>query len=514
MPSTASTTSSLKTLAGSALAVFAVAGAAGLGGCASTGERSQNVGLTGGLDPSTIDGRAIVVLCDADLSPTAMVDGRLSGGAGPKGIDQLTSIGLPIADAPDEKSSKWMTAVGQVPVSNSAHGPAAAVAASPVGGLVYVVEAFKPAVAGQSSVEQLAKGTLMTCVDVSAPQSPRVVAALDVGTAPVAVDVSADGAFIAIATQTPGEQIVVVRAADFTAGGSTSSGAERMAWPLMGVGGTSVGRTGVGRTGGSGSGATASEGAPAVLTHKPSSICWHPSGRYLAVTIPETNQIAFYEFDPEGAGPNLPGLAAWGAPVTVGKFPFSGRFSKDGKHFIFTELQWGADVEGFMTGAPEGRVGVIRLSAVATATSSEGAAEVPAVMHEVLKSVQVGISPEAMALSPTGNMIVTGNLKRAFLPAGDERLTPGGSLSLVSFDPATGELRVLNELPINGMPKGVAFDATGKHVIVSEFRSFDPQNTEGELGFYRLGGFGATELQFCGFHVAVGNGPHSIVVVK
>lgn len=464
-----------------ALALSPALGLSLLAGCAKNGDGNA----AGAFAPSNIEGRAIVVLCDGDMNATALADGRL----GESTRDHLTCLALPISDSPDLNAAKWNTTFGQADVSSSMLGPPSAVAVSPDGTRAYAVESRKPAKPGQTMLDELAPGSTLSVVDVSNPASPALLGTMDVGVSPCAVDVSPAGDLLAIITQTPRQEIVIVQT-DAMVPPATSAATpagplgQKWAWPLIGI-----------------------ENPDA----KPSSITWHPSGRYFAVTIPQTNQVAFYEYAADARGQGIPGIAPWGAPVSVGKFPFSGHFSRDGRFFIFSELMWGPDVEGFMTGAPEGQLAVIKLSEVASSVDANNNFVPDRVYHDVVDSVKVGISPESLALSPAGNLLVAGNIRRAFLPEGDTRLTPGGSISLVSFDEATGKLAVLSETPIKGMPEGIAFDATGKHVIVSAFRSFDAGALDGELAFYTVQG---NSLRFCGFNVAVGKGPHSLVVIR
>jgi hypothetical protein len=63
------------------------------------------------------------------------------------------------------------------------------------------------------------------------------------------------------------------------------------------------------------------------------------------------------------------------------------------------------------------------------------------------------------------------------------------------------------------MPKGVAFDAGGRSVVVSQFRAFDPAAADGELAIF---GFTPStgEAVFAGYYVAVGSGPHGMVIVR
>lgn len=465
--------------------LVASAGLALAGGCATAVSFSPP-------EPGDVTGRFVAVVCDADMSATAFVDGLLARPS-VSDRDQLTVVALPIAEPGPEVDARTQTAVAQVEVSNSVMGPPKALAVNREGTLAFICETRGQAGPQATKVSDLPPGRMLYRVDVANPMMPRVLEPVDVGHTPVTVDVSPDGSLLAVCTSTPGAQVVIYPLKGAELG-------EKSTFKLVGV-----------------------EDAIA------SSVTWHPSGKYIAVTFPTKNLVAFYEVGRTADGL---GLARWGAPVTVGPHPFLGVFTPDGGRFIASELHWGPHVEGYLVGAPEGSLSVIELSSVAAEPASAGAETPtgPAVEHRIVDTAKVGISPEGIAISPCGKWIVTANLKRSMLVESDPRFTRGGSLSLLSLDPATGKLSAYGETDLPGMPEGITFDASGRHVLVTLFRNFDqPRDRkaiQGELAVAKLypggtvrGEDGAStdkppQLILGKFYVEVGLGPHGVVIVR
>lgn len=475
--------------------LLALAGLAG--GCATSVDMSPP-------QPGDVTGRFVAVVCDADMSATAFADGLLSRPS-PTDRDQLTVVSLPIADPGRGSGARGSTPVAQVEVSNSVMGPPKALAVNREGTLAFICETRGPAGPNATKVSDLPAGRFLYRVDVANPLAPRLLEPVDVGHTPVTVDVSPDGSLLAVCTSTPGAQVIIYP----LSGGGAELG-EKNTFKLVGV-----------------------EDAVA------SSVTWHPSGRYIAVTFPSKNLVAFYEV---GRSADGVALARWGAPVQVGPHPFLGVFTPDGSRFIVTELHWGPHVEGYLVGAPEGSLSVIELSKVladtvptdAASAPAEGAASEGVVRHTIADSAKVGISPEGIALSPCGKWIVTANLQRSMLAESDPRFTRGGSLSLLSLDPATGKLSAHGETQLMGMPEGITFDAKGRNVLVTLFRNFDQpsdrKSLQGELAVAKLypgGKAVATEGDLKGqsvdqpprlimgdFYIEVGIGPHGVVIVR
>ncbi len=432
--------------------------------------------------PQHIAGRYVAVICDADMGATAFADGVL---ARPRAdaTDTLTVVGLPINPDPGPGEQTWKTPFAQVPVSNSVIGPPTALAVSPSGNAAFVVESRKPAAPGATTMNDLAPGQLITPIDLSDPFQPKVLPGIDIGVKPTAVDVHPDGDLVAVVTATPGRKLVIARC-----DGPRIDPEGILAWDLL--------------------------GSPDLAKADPVSVAWHPSGRYVAVTIASRDEVAFYEVARNGGGGVL-GIAPWGDPVKVGKHPFMGRFTPDGRHFISSNLHWGDDVENYLVGAPPGTLSVVRLSDVPTAVPPDGG-KAPVVSHSVVNTATVGISPEGLAISPDGRFVATANLRRSMLPASDPRMQ-AGSVTLLGFNAESGELTVHDEAAINAMPEGLAFDAAGRHIIVTQFRSFDPRAVDGELAFFRVNPAAAgrqPSLTAGEFFVGVGVGPHGVVIVR
>jgi len=466
--------------AASGLPMLAIASL--LTGCATGGGSADEARAP---RPEEISGRLIAVLCDADMTWTAFADGGLGLRAG-SARDALTVVSLPIAPPPDERASNWQTTVRQAPVSNSVYGPPVALAVSRDGRTAYACETRGPAPAGASRLDDLPQGAVVTAVNIADPANPVVLGTARVGREPTSCDVHSEGGFLAVATREPGATIAIVSI------GPDGGLGEARAWPVLG----------------------------ADATARASCIAWHPGGRHLAVTLPDADRVAFFEFTPD-KGDGTPGLAPWGEPVLVGKHPLTGRFTPDGRYFVTADVQWGPDVPGFMAAPPAGTITLVQLSSVESAITDEGAIDPARVTHRVVDRAGVGVSPESMAISPDGRYVVTGNLRGSFLLAGDPNATAGGSLSLVVIDSASGSLREAGEFPIKAMPEGVAFDASGRHVVVSEFRSFGGGSGGGgggsgggELSFYRLTGGSSPGLIRGDFFVGVGAGPHGVVIVR
>ncbi|MBL8765259.1 MAG: hypothetical protein JNM07_13420 [Phycisphaerae bacterium] len=430
---------------------------------------------------SDLSGTYIAALCDADMPATAFADGRL-GARDANAADSLTVVMLPIVEP--------VTPHAQVGVSNSAFGLPHCLAVSADGRLAFAVETRGPADARAATTNDLPAGSVLTAIDLSEPLRPEISAILKLSDEPTSVDVHPSGDFLAVSTKGARRQVAIVPLKGQGFG-------EPMLFPLMG---------------------TDDEGtAPGVVV-------WHPSGAYLAVTMPALGQVALYQFirEPDGSAISL---ARWGDPVRVGKYPGAARFTPDGKHLLVSCLNWGEDVPGFLVGAPEGDMVLVRLSDVPSTLPGEDGAPAPRAEHAVTASAKTGISPEGFAVSPDGRYIVTANVRRAFLPESDERFTRGGSLSLLYLNERESDLYLAGEFPLDALPQGVAFDPRGRFVVVSLFSSYDPSDVDGELGFWHLTKGRDARLdevmetdaatgETYSVRVGVGKGPHGVLIVR
>ncbi|HVU65143.1 MAG TPA: hypothetical protein VHC70_14270 [Phycisphaerales bacterium] len=442
---------------------LAAAMAAMLAGCGSHGPGR----------PGDVAGRYILTVNDADISASTLANSEL-GQRDDSARDALTVVSLPITEP--------NTQFAQIDVPNSALCPPTCLSVTKDGKYAFVVEYRGAAGPDAKTVADLPPGKRVTAVDLSSPLKPTIAATAEVSDEPIAVAVNPTGDLVAVVTQTPRQQIVLL---NFKDGAFTG---DPTVWPLLGLDNDEA---------------------------KPTSIAWHPSGTALAVTLQDRGEVMFYHFDktPDGLA-----LAPWGEPVKAGKAPFSGAFTPDGRTFIVNDVQWGKDVEGYNVGAPEGQLISIRLGdrPVGSEMPEGGLAG-----HTVVSTVHVGISPIGLAINSEGNLIATCNLRHSYLPDNDPRLgesgdsmNRGGSISLVSLA-RDGTLTNVGEYPINAMPEGVCFDAQNRYVCVTQFRSFDPDAKDGEVGFWRISSSNATPtLLPADFYVGVGKGPHGLLIVR
>ncbi len=439
-------------------------------------------GATG--EKGVLAGRFIAVLGDSDMNaaPAGTLFQRSDR-------DRLTVLALPITP-PAGGEPRWSTRLAQVPASNSALGPPGALAITPDGKRAYVIEAFTPAGRTRDGLATDVGGVLpgesVTPIDLSEPSAPRALAPVPVGLSPQSVDVHPSGQYVAVATTEPGQQIVLLNVGN--------EATRPLAWPLLGI----------------------NLDEPAAV----GTILWHPTGRYLAIALPELDQVALLEFAKDKAS-GLPSLAPWGAPVRVPSTPSNLRFTPDGRHLLVTSIN--APRSALSGALPAGSLTAVRLSEVPSETSVAGAALRGLVDHRVVSSQPVGPLPEGLAVSPGGELVVVACWRGPSLFAG-AAVAQGGGLFAFRIDSETGALSVATVRQLTGVPTALAFDARGEHLIVAQLRSADPAAVDGELDFYRVSGLrpvadsgagrvgGAIRLEPLGFAVGVGPGPHALVV--
>ncbi|HIC81625.1 MAG TPA: hypothetical protein EYH07_01825 [Kiloniellaceae bacterium] len=309
--------------------------------------------------PPDFQGRYIAAISDADMRAYAYIDGDLGS---PRGNDQLAIVSLPLTDA---------TPTGVAEVSNSVINPVFSIAASPDGNTVFVAETRKPRAEGDSVIQDLESGTTLRAIDVREPAAPRVIDSVEVGIRPMGVSVSPDGATLVLATKAAEAPLVFV---------SYSNGAfgDVASFPMVGF--------------------TAMPELPdqGMLPHHAE---WHPTEDIVAVMVNFRSQLQFYRVERRDDG-SVAGIEPWGNRVVTSKWPMSGKFSPDGRHFVTNDLHWGADVRGFYLNAPPSRLTVTELAAPD--------AEEP--RHFIVGGVSLPRHAESFAFSNDGTMIATLNI--------------------------------------------------------------------------------------------------------
>lgn len=449
-------------------------------GCKSGGGRGQQG--TSDFTPSSLAGRYIVASCDVDMTADSFVTRDL-GARDPRDRDLLTIVPLPIQEP--------VTPFAQVPVSSSALGPPRCMDVSLDGGTLYVVESRGEGYDGARTLDDLPPGQNLAVVDVSNPLAPQVVQNVYVGTNPSSVSVQPQGRYVAITTHTPGQQLVIAPLRDRRVEIGPDNEARVLGWPLIGV-----------------------DDADELY---PSCVSWHPDGSTLAVCLPGRDQVVFYRLSTDAQGEVT--VAPWYKAVNVGKYPYLGSFTPDGRHYVVACVGWGQDVEGFSVGASPGQVDVIALGTVENQTANVLEAGTP---HTRVSSATVGVSPKGLAVSPDGRLIATANLQaspNAQLPKSGAASPggAGGSVSLLLFNPNAGQVSTIGEWILNAIPAGVSFDPSGGAVGVTQFRSFDPGAIDGEISFWRVVGNPRSGqslgLESMDYYVGLGKGPHAVLIV-
>jgi DNA-binding beta-propeller fold protein YncE len=420
--------------------------------------------------PFDFKGRALVSISDTDMLASAYVDGQL----GPReGRDTLSVI--PLVSGGQPLDVRALRAY-ETEVSNSVAGSPRAVSVSPDGRMAFVAESFRQATPAMQRFAELQPGTTVTAVDISNPQAPRVTQRLEIGTRLETVEINAAGDMLAVGLHPRdgrGVAFVPVRGRE-------------MGTPIYTL-------------------------LPGIdkdtrIAH----VSWHPSGNFIAAALCDVGRIVFARVVRQGDSVTL---QPWGNPLLVGKYPFKVMWTPDGRHVLANNLQWGPDVTGFWAEAPRGSVVSVRF-AEQSATNPQGATVVP---HAIVSVADTGVSPEGIAISPDGRLVVTTNLERSYLPYGDRRITWHSSLTLLTFNTANGQLARSGEFLYDGiLPEAAVFDASGRYLAVVNFDHFDDSRAGGSVDFWRVDSDPLNPrpvLVQTNHRVTVARGPHSIVLV-
>ncbi|GAB4526786.1 MAG: lactonase family protein [Anaerolineae bacterium] len=232
------------------------------------------------------------------------------------------------------------------------------------------------------------------------------------------------------------------------------------------------------------------------------SVSWHPSGNYLAVGI-DRSELAFYEVTAGDEGQVT--LRQVGAHVVLGNTISYGQFTADGQYYLTSEINWNAlpGQLGYVFN-PRGEMIAVRFD------PTNGA-------HEVTSRAVVGQSPEGFAVSPDGSLIVAVDMRRTYLPDG-LAFIPGtdlNSLSLLTFDPLTGQLDLIDQYGFEGvLPEHAAFDADGDMLAVVIYNDREAPRGDGYIELWNVNMDGdVPALARTGVRIPVARGPHTMMLV-
>ncbi len=174
---------------------------------------------------------------------TAYVDGNL--GATVEQPDTLSIIPVPFSNTRQTKT---------IEASNSVFSPPAVMDVTPDGRLALVLETWQPRPQGATKLDELIPGKTLSGFDLSDPNNPQPIGAVEVNTQPQAIAISPDGSLAAIAGLDINEGLTFV-ALDGTSLGKPQN------FPLN------------------------LPARPDLQTDGVTFIQWHPSGRFLAVNL-------------------------------------------------------------------------------------------------------------------------------------------------------------------------------------------------------------------------------------
>lgn len=442
----------------------AVAGALALAACSGGPTLVQRAPEPPGQ--ARFDGRALLVLSDVDMPGTGYADGRLA----------------PISGATDTLAvvdpTNLSATAGSVSASNSVMAWPGSADVSPDGRFAYVVETRAAAPAGMSELAEgvytgMPIGRVMTTIDLTNPALPRVVATTEVGDGPTAVQVSPDGRFALISRK---DNTAPVAAVILDNGLPTR--VVPIALPLA-------------------------VQAQREIDHGALFVRLAPNGRDFAINVANTHvQFATLEFDANG----LPiGARAVGEAVPAGQWITVLRWANDGRHLIVADVAWGSNQLGAALNGPGQMVSI--------AFDPQGA-------HRIASQAQVSLSPEGFDLNRAGDLLAVVNMERTYLP---ERLPytvfgrrAQSSVSLVSFDPASGALTTIDgPVAVDGvLPEDAVFDADGDMIAIAVFHEKGETPQAGWVDYMRIDrSSGTPRLVPTGQRTPTVRGAHDLVLL-
>lgn len=427
--------------------------------------------IAAGNQAVQFSGRALLVASDADMVASAYADAKLDRVDGIE--DALTTIALPLdPDRPIVSSTR---------VSNSVMSWPQILAVSPDGRFAYVAEVrSRPADGIQQldRIEDMPSGNAITVVDISNLQQPAIVQTVEVGRNPKHVSISPDGTLLAINLEEEGRELVMAQIQPDGTLGQMEGFAIAQDLPRSNI---------------------------------PEAAVWHPSGDFLALTTTSDGTdgtaaaaVAFYRVVQSEQGVQV---QLYDRPLAVGNHLSHARFTADGQFLLVPDLKWrmyGIRELNFLLN-PKGEMIAIRF---------DPASNQP---PDVASRAEVGLSPEGFALSPDNRLIATVNMRRtyfspSFPPAW--RGKPYSSLSLVEFDPQTGQLTTTGEYGFEGLlPEQATFDASGTAlaVVIYNYREQSPRT--GTVEFWKVVSGNPFQLERTGFQLPVVRGAHDIILV-
>ncbi|MFQ6550387.1 hypothetical protein AADZ90_020775 [Aestuariibius sp. 2305UL40-4] len=229
----------------------------------------------------------------------------------------------------------------------------------------------------------------------------------------------------------------------------------------------------------------------------------HPSGAAAGV-IQSNVGVALVRFELDEGG--VP-VAAEAEDVALDDGWLSvGRWTREGGHFLVADVAWGPAPTDALFNGP----GAI----LSYALDPEGEA------RGLVSEAVVSKSPEAFEINRAGDLAVTVNMERTYLPQGIPLgIAPGrgaSSLSLVTVDGGTGQLETVTEpVGFRGvLPEDAVFDRDGDHLAVVIYQDHDAPRSDGWVEFFGIEREGAgMRIVPTGERIGLPRGTHDLFVI-
>ncbi len=219
---------------------------------------------------------------------------------------------------------------------------------------------------------------------------------------------------------------------------------------------------------------------------------WHPSDKFIAITLEEKGEIAFFQYMVNEEG-NFPVLEPWGTVIKVEGKPAAGQFTKDGKYYIIPSINDSQKPSELVVIAFDEKNG----------------------LHNIASKATVPAMAETFCIHPNNTHIVVASKKGSYFPFNNTNRTTSSALSLLFLNNETGELKTLQEVPYLGvMPKGLSFDKDGSVLAITSFEYNDLFEKKGALEFWNFSGkIGEGKLENTGIKLNLTRGAHAIKII-
>lgn len=404
----------------------------------------------------------IAAISDLDQAVAGYATGKL-------GLLQGQSDTLTILSGPNP------VATASVGVTNSVIGWPTTVRASRDGRFLYIAEIRGQAPAGTQTIKQpyvnFPKGNVLSIVDTTNRAAPPKVISLPVGLNPSSVDVSADGAYLAVTSDEATAPLFVWRLRDGVPVGAPQR--FEVAFPKTGA------RLGL------------------------RALRFHPQLPVLAINLSD-QQVGFFRLSDDGTNIQVTPHGAAIAPDLPNIVLTEVEWTPDGRHLLVPNVGWGDQTPRYMLTTKPGHLVSIAFD------GQDGAA------HKIASIVEVGRSPEGIEISPDGKFAVAVNMERTYLPGGAFfRTVIGGttaaSLSLVAIDP-NGQLTAAAPVRFNAaLPEDALFDSDGRTLALAVYERPGSPDNKGYVEFWRISGEGpGAKLVRIDYAVSVPRGVHDL----